>query len=71
MDIEIYEHHLSAQLVIISLRGFDVILAKNWFYVYYANIDFRKKQIQLLTHGMQRVEFEAQKASRANIKNVF
>ncbi|KAF3772005.1 hypothetical protein EJ110_NYTH58995 [Nymphaea thermarum] len=66
VDVEIHQHHLPAQLVIINLSEFDVILVMDWLYAHCANIDCRKKQIQLLTNEMQPVEFLARKASRTD-----
>ncbi|KAF3772662.1 hypothetical protein EJ110_NYTH53438 [Nymphaea thermarum] len=66
VDVEIHQHHLPAQLVILNLSEFDVILGMDWLHAHYANIDCRKKQIQLLTNEKQPVEFLARKASRTD-----
>ncbi|KAF3771497.1 hypothetical protein EJ110_NYTH60402 [Nymphaea thermarum] len=56
VDVEIHQHHLPAQLVILGLSEFDVIFGMDWLFAHYANIDCKKKQIQLLTDEMQPVD---------------
>ena len=57
--IVIGEHKLSADLYVITMTEFDVILGMDWLTKYQAIVDCHRKRVSLFTKNGQVIEFQA------------